>query len=275
MSREGTVAPAFDPNGTTHLRGRSVEFLFQPVVELGSPTIVCGYEALARIDGASPVVQLMESWVAGSGAADETALLELLPRFTAPLPRGLRLSLNVSAAAVVTDPIAVATAVAMLGPERPVCIEILEWGRHPDLPRALAMLADRLVQLGGPAWRLALDDVSPSLVDACLIRELRPHIVKTDLAEDPVAIEWVVRAAASVGADVVLEHVETVLQARAARAAGVRYGQGYLFGRPMTAERVADGAGHLDRPVSAEYTIRRSCEPRSAMRPEPTSALPA
>jgi EAL domain-containing protein (putative c-di-GMP-specific phosphodiesterase class I) len=47
----------------------------------------------------------------------------------------------------------------------------------------------------------------------------------------------------AVGATVIAEGIQTIEEADAVRGLGVRFGQGYLFGRPLDAQAIRGAAG--------------------------------
>ena len=102
-------------------------------------------------------------------------------------------------------------------------------------------MIERLNDLG---VRLALDDFGTEHSSLSRLRELPVQVLKVDRsfvrdlgADAPSAV--MVRAIATLGAglgmDVVAEGIETEAQRRLAPEAGCRFGQGYLFSRPIAA----------------------------------------
>lgn len=68
-------------------------------------------------------------------------------------------------------------------------------------------------------------------------------------AEDVALIEAIISMSRALDLDVVAEGIETEAQRRFLIASGCRYGQGYLLGKPVSAEEFAEL--HLRQPVSA------------------------
>lgn len=223
-------AAAFDPSAPSP----APSWVFQPIVDLrGGKAVRRGYEALARFEsGLDPQAVLESAWEQGRGEELELATVESLGRTLRRLPASYWYTFNVSARLLVAAPERVAHALLPLGARRRIYLELVEWGRHPDLIEALNRFGLALAAANGPLWRLAMDDISVSRENASLFRALWPELIKTDLIDDPHTIEWVIERAARVGAMVVAERIETVEQAEMVRAAGVELGQGYLFGRP-------------------------------------------
>ncbi len=88
---------------------------------------------------------------------------------------------------------------------------------------------------------LAITAVDPSYDCLTLVREMRPAFVKLDrgwvrgLAGDPARIALVralVALAAETNSGLIAEGIETEEELEALKDVGVRFGQGYLLGRP-------------------------------------------
>ena len=134
------------------------------------------------------------------------------------------------------------------GPERLV-LEITE---HDELPFDPAA-AQRLLHLRGRGVSVALDDFGNGYSSVGYLRRWPVDTIKIDRSLLPLAgaegafaaiddplelLDGVVALAAALGHDVVAEGVETAEDDRAVRAVGVRYGQGWLYARPMDAEHL-------------------------------------
>ena len=109
-----------------------------------------------------------------------------------------------------------------------------------------------LDMLVGAGIRVSIDDFGSGATSLDYLRKVRFDAIKidrsyiTNLGTDPVAMA-LVGALANIGRalnlNVVAEGVETEAQMRMVQAAGLTHMQGYLFGKPMPAERC--GAGGL------------------------------
>jgi EAL domain-containing protein (putative c-di-GMP-specific phosphodiesterase class I) len=148
------------------------------------------------------------------------------------------LAVNLSAEALL-DP----RATALLLPHgAAVGVEITEHTPVRDYGALLAV-TDHLKAHG---VHVAVDDAGAGFSSLRHVLQLRPSTIKLDLElirgidTDPVR-QSLTRSvdlfAGSMDSVVVAEGVETEAECRTLRALGVRYGQGYLFGRP--GERVA------------------------------------
>jgi len=153
---------------------------------------------------------------------------------------------------------ALVSAPSQLGPiiaaaDRRVVLEITEHVPVDDYPR----LAQALRGLDGDI-RLAVDDAGAGYAGLKHILEIRPHIVKLDVAlvrsvDTDIArqalIGSLISFATRTDATVLAEGVETAREFESLRQMGVTLGQGYLLGRPAPAgtwQRLARdiGTGH-------------------------------
>jgi EAL domain-containing protein (putative c-di-GMP-specific phosphodiesterase class I) len=160
------------------------------------------------------------------------------------LPSGAWLSLNVSPAMVV-DGHHLAHLIA--NRTRPIVLEITEHELIDDyrnLRFALAAL--------GRDVRIAVDDAGAGIANFAHLVELRPEFVKLDqhlvrgINADVsrqamvVALQHFARSSSSW---VIAEGIETEAELATLRELGLRYGQGYLLGRPAPAEAWAAPEG--------------------------------
>jgi len=111
-------------------------------------------------------------------------------------------------------------------------------------PGQLEML-NRLRAVGA---RLALDDFGSGYSSLARFSQLAFHAVKLDrsfvmrMFDDPAAhsvVAAVIPMAAALGVDVVAEGIETPDHRAALVRLGCRHGQGFLFGRPQSADVIA------------------------------------
>jgi EAL domain-containing protein (putative c-di-GMP-specific phosphodiesterase class I) len=147
-------------------------------------------------------------------------------------PPGLRLSVNVSLASLVSPDVVDALPADL----HEVVLEITEGSdAEPD-----AALEQMLEQLRGRGAVIAIDDWGRGFSNLDRLLRLRPQMVKLDLslvhglASDyhRATIRAVVAWADEVGVQVCAEGVETPDQRQALLDLGVHSAQGYLFGRP-------------------------------------------
>jgi EAL domain-containing protein (putative c-di-GMP-specific phosphodiesterase class I) len=209
--------------------------VFQPVVRLGTGEVVA-VEALSRFEPArfpTPGHAFAAAGAGGVGVELELlAARRALTRVPA-LPDGLRLSVNLSAEALL-DP---RTAELLLPFGSAIGVEVTEHTPVHDYD-ALVAVTERL-KAGG--LQVAVDDAGAGFSSLRHVLQLRPTTIKLDLAlvrgidADPVRralVRAVADVAAVLGSGLVAEGVETAAERDALLALGVRYGQGYLLGRP-------------------------------------------
>lgn len=238
---------------------KELSVVFQPQFDLMRQR-VSGFEALARWDSCTLGKVSPDLFIA---AAERTGLMEratgiLLEKALAAAvtwPAEVSLSFNLSALDLVSNRsignICRIVRDSGIDPER-LAFEITETVVMTDFERA----RDSLVVLAGMGCRIALDDFGSGYSSFAYIHRFPLHRIKTDrcfvtrLAEDDAIGHTILRAiadlSANIGVECLAEGVETEEELRTVRSAGIRYVQGYLFGKPMSAaeasERLAGGA---------------------------------
>jgi EAL domain-containing protein (putative c-di-GMP-specific phosphodiesterase class I) len=232
--------------------------VFQPIVDLSSGRTV-GYEALTRFDdGVRPDVCFANAAAAGLGAALESACLRAAQRDAIALPAGAWLSLNVSPALAA----AMVPLIAILEHgERDIVIEITEHAPISDYAGLTAALGGIRRHI-----RIAVDDAGAGYAGLKHILEIRPDIVKLDIAlvrgvdGDPVRralIAGMGAFARESGCVLLAEGIETPEELATLRALGVPLGQGYLLGRPAAIDDIV-AANQLGAGVAGRPSRRRS-----------------
>jgi EAL domain-containing protein (putative c-di-GMP-specific phosphodiesterase class I) len=155
------------------------------------------------------------------------------------------------------DDVAEALRASGLAPGRLV-LEVTESVLLADADVALA----RLAALRALGVRLALDDFGTGYSSLSYLQRLPVDVLKIDRAftaevasggRGAALARAVVTLAESLGLRTVAEGVETAAQHEALRAIGCRFGQGYLYARPMPAAALARflGAAGAGRPPGA------------------------
>lgn len=207
--------------------------VFQAIVDLQSGEAI-GYEALTRFaDGVGPDVRFAEAKAAGIGVDLELAALRTAIEAGAALPPDKFLALNVSPEVLLT---ARRRLVPLLDAvDRQIVLEVTEHSRIGDY-KAFKRAIERL-----PRVSLAVDDAGAGYSSLGHILELAPAFSKLDMSlvrgidNDPrreALVAGLVFFAASTGCSLIAEGVEGEEEADVLRRLGVRYAQGYLFGRP-------------------------------------------
>jgi EAL domain-containing protein (putative c-di-GMP-specific phosphodiesterase class I) len=219
------------------IRAGSHRAVFQPIVDLVTNRTV-GYEALTRFDdGTRPDLQFARARRVGLGHDLELVTTRRSLQESAALPSDAYVSVNVSASFLVES--SDLQSILRNFVERPIVLEITEHEEIDDYD------AVRLTLLGlGSNVSLAIDDVGSGYASLRHLLRLAPRIVKLDMewtesmeSEDNYvgAIVALTAMAERMGARLVTEGIETEAQLDLLRSLGVRYGQGYLLGRPVPA----------------------------------------
>jgi EAL domain-containing protein (putative c-di-GMP-specific phosphodiesterase class I) len=226
------------------IRGGNFSLVFQPIVALADRA-THHYEALIR-PGPMPdfPVTSPQDFVM---LAETLALAEELDIAVARLAcavaaqANVRIAFNLSAQSLQSEGfrdrlVAVLTSNTACKADL-MLIEMTETAEIEAVDEVIATAA-ALRSLGIP---FCLDDFGAGVADIRLMRTVLPDIVKLDgsymagLANggrDRAFVAGMVELARAVGADVIAERIETEAEAEALKNLGVRYGQGWLFGRP-------------------------------------------
>ena len=218
------------------LHGRAVQVAFQPVVQL-QDGLVRGYEALARFDRdhfASPVQAFAAANAAGLGVQLELLAIQRAFERLDDMPAGAWLSVNLSVEAVLTPTV---IALLMTHAHRGITVELTEHTQVDDY-EVLTETTDRLRAAG---ILIAVDDAGAGFASLSHILQLRPDIIKLDIAlvrdidTDPIRAA-LARALASfardMGTQLIAEGIETHAEHEKLRSLGVGLGQGYYMARP-------------------------------------------
>ncbi len=242
---------------------------YQPIVELATNKIE-SLEALVRWQPAEGPVLMPSSWIdLAEESGDIVAIGRWVLREACRQARDwqirlsrpdLRISVNLSARQFREHDI-VATVRAALDetglPGQSLMLEITESGLMRRTQSTIARL-DALRALG---VRLALDDFGTGYSSLSYLERFPIDTLKIDRTfvstsglVSPVA-RAIVDLGRTLGLEVIAEGIEQVDQARWLADLGCRYGQGYLFARPMGAAAVeillAEGDG-LARPAEPQ-----------------------
>jgi EAL domain-containing protein (putative c-di-GMP-specific phosphodiesterase class I) len=220
-----------------NLADRSLQTVFQPIVDLRTGGTV-GAEALARFT--APPFRAPDLWFAeaaelGLGTELEVTALRSALEQLAMLPAGLYLSINASPATIVSPEFR--TAMAAIPAER-VVLELTEHTGVDDYH----LFGEAIAELRSNGLRLAVDDAGSGFSSFRHILNLRPDIIKLDIAltrgidTDP-ARRALGSAMLAFGLDaynasIVAEGVETKSELTTLQGLGCHYGQGYYLGRP-------------------------------------------
>jgi EAL domain-containing protein (putative c-di-GMP-specific phosphodiesterase class I) len=218
---------------------------FQPVVDIEEDCRPYAYEALVRGTDGSSAADVLSS-VPSEKSLEFDAICRNLALDTAHM-LGLRgrLSLNISPSALCSVRHGIqSTLKAAKRVGFPADRLIFEVTEHEPLVETLR-LRRWLAICRNRGVRIALDDFGTGYSGLNTVLQIKPDIVKIDRAivnridRDPskqALVKGVVSACNGIGISVVAEGVESEAEANALRSYGIRYMQGYLFGRPTVGQ---------------------------------------
>jgi diguanylate cyclase (GGDEF)-like protein len=259
------------------LQPGAIRAVFQPIVRLGDLQPI-GYEGLARFPtppglvSLPPDVTLAAAGRSGLRGDLEVACWAAIAEGGAP-PAGRLLFVNVAPEAIRHPGFA---DLAGRLPSRLV-IELTE----QDAVQDIARLREALEPWIARGALVAVDDAGAGFTSLEYVAEIRPDFLKlcrgmvtgVDLDDSRQAVlRATVAFAREVGARVVAEGVERPEELAVLRAAGIDYGQGWLFGRPAepwpeTPERtggrpapVTPRGERVEAAVASAPTAREACE---------------
>jgi PAS domain S-box-containing protein len=213
----------------------SVTAVFQPIVELGSERRIA-YEALARFPGSpahTPDRWFADAWRVGLGIPLELLAAKVAAAALPQLPLGTGLTINASPPAVAAE----GFLSCFSDDAERVAIEITEHLRLDDY----AHVGTQLSALRDAGGKVAIDDFGAGYASLRHVLSMRPEWIKLDISlteridSDPVATALaaaMVSFADRIGSNLIAEGIESAAQASALDALGIRFGQGYFFGRP-------------------------------------------
>jgi EAL domain-containing protein (putative c-di-GMP-specific phosphodiesterase class I) len=204
-------------------------------------------EALARFPAdvrRGPELLLAEAELAGLGVELELLAFQSARERLQDLPPGIFLAVNVSPALALTPTFGAMLETLPLGR---IVFEITEHTPIDDY--AAIRFALSRARLEG--LRVAIDDAGAGFASFNHILALAPDIIKLDLslihgldsdANRRSLVRSMLNFAEQIGVELIAEGIETEAELDSLRQLGVRYGQGFLLGRPTAlAESVLAG----------------------------------
>jgi len=215
-------------------------FAFQPIVDIESQNVFA-YEALVRGKSNEPAGTVFAAVQPSElHAFDRAARLKAIG-LAASLGLTTGLSLNFLPQSLQTLPDAISSTIDAIRraglSERKVFLEVTEG----ELIQDLAGFSSTVNQYRASGIHLAIDDFGAGHSGLNLLADFQPDVIKIDIhlvrnidSRGPrqAIVRAVIQACDDLGIDVVAEGVETELEYRWFKRAGVRLFQGYLFGRP-------------------------------------------
>jgi diguanylate cyclase (GGDEF)-like protein len=226
-----------------------IHILFQPQFDIALNRTT-GYEVLARwrsptLGEVSPAEFIPLAERTGIISKITQSVLRKALAVSAELPKSIRLSVNLSALdlASTTAMEGIARQVELAGKPCRVDFEITETAVMRDMDQA----GDGLVALLALGSRIALDDFGTGHSSLTHVQKLPLDRIKVDrsfvaeVTSDPTSraiIKTTVDLCRNLGISCVFEGIETEEQLDALLGLGGTVMQGYLFGRPMSADKV-------------------------------------
>lgn len=210
---------------------------YQPIVDIeaarNGSTDVVGYEALARFPFAPPPVWFETASSHGlRGDLELSAIAASVSGFTPETPGFL--AVNLSDATLVSSRLR--EAVEGIDPGR-VVLELSE----SAVIRNYELTKRHIEALQDVGFRLAIDDLGAGEIDLWHMLRLNPDFIKIDMSlvrdlHNEPRNRALIRGVAAMGDDlgimVIAEGVESFQEEEKLLTIGVRYGQGYRYGKP-------------------------------------------
>ncbi|HTH96509.1 MAG TPA: EAL domain-containing protein [Stellaceae bacterium] len=227
------------------LRQHNIDIVYQPIVRLDDGK-VHHLEALSRISG----VESIGAWMR---FAEESGLIRDFDLMvTAKIAKSLedhakagwmpRIAINLSASSLQSS-LFLSHFEAALEPysafRKQLLIEVTETVAITDFPK----MAETLMTLRRKGHAICLDDVGAGATSFETLQSLPADFTKIDgsvlrgLASGKVhaaTMHTIIKMAQNKGSEVIVEHLETQSQIRTVREMGAHFGQGYIFGRPVS-----------------------------------------
>jgi EAL domain-containing protein (putative c-di-GMP-specific phosphodiesterase class I)/putative methionine-R-sulfoxide reductase with GAF domain len=208
----------------------------QPIVELSTMSLA-GAEALARFEGApprSPEIWFAEARHVGLGTELQLLAARRALEVATVLPEGAFVAINLDAHGLADE----ALPSLLASSPRTIVIELTESlaiDDYAELRRVLARLRSERVLI-------SIDDAGRGYSSLSHVVQVAPDLIKLDIEIirgidlDPVRrslVNAVVSFACETGSEIVAEGIEARDELEVLRSLGVRYGQGFLLGRPV------------------------------------------
>lgn len=245
--------------GRTAIPAGAITSLFQPIVYVNEESRMIAVEALARgprqTAYENPLALFAAARKDGSVSSLDKLCIQKALEGAALLPGYVGIFLNVHPQTLCDDcsfPAFLAESAARFGiaPQR-ITVELLEHARVHNCH--CQQLQATVKVLKGYGVKLAVDDVGSATDDLRRALVLDPDFIKVDgdivrgavgdLRQRAV-LHAITYQSKRCGAHVIAEGVEDPASLEVARLAGITYAQGYLLGRPVSADIVAARASN-------------------------------
>jgi diguanylate cyclase (GGDEF)-like protein/PAS domain S-box-containing protein len=275
MKQEAFARLELESDLRSALDSNKLEVAYQPIVNLSTGAIV-EVEALCRWNHPtkgfiSPAIFIP--------LAEETGLILQLGRWIMgeacsqlrewqdadPLFSNLGMSINLSGKQM-ENPDLILEIQAILDdteiePNR-IKLEITESEMMKDVPITIQCLRD-LRALG---VKLAVDDFGTGYSSMCYLSDFPINTMKVDQAfvqrlgdnrEDNAIVEAIITLGKNLSLTITSEGIETEKQLRTLQSLGCHFGQGYLFSKPLPADKLAE---YVAKPVVLEKLFKTAVE---------------
>jgi EAL domain-containing protein (putative c-di-GMP-specific phosphodiesterase class I)/ActR/RegA family two-component response regulator len=235
VTQRGPDGGPLDPDTVVDLIGAmGFRSVFQPIVDLRTGERA-GYEALTRFhDGTAPEQRFVEAAVGGYGPDLELATLASAVEASHGLPADAYVSLNVTPGLL--RPGSVMLQEVLGRASCPIVLEITEREAIDDYDAVRSTLSAL-----EPSVRLSVDDAGAGFASLRHVVMLEPDYVKLDrtwvsgIDHEPTKqamVAGLVHFANATGCTLVAEGIERSEEQAMLTDLGVRFGQGFLLGRP-------------------------------------------
>lgn len=232
----------------TLLRYANVVCLYQPIIDLENGRTV-GCEVLMRLADGDELIfpDAVLPVIARKGLAwrlDSLVLEKGLSEIATRLPPGdsFKIAFNLFPESVrfeALDRLIQSCLTHLARSDLVVNLEVIEQSYHERM-------IDDIHKLKSAGYLISVDDFGTGYSNLGMVMKLAPDFIKIDKSfvfemEDASVrsslIPQIVSIAAAVNSRTIAEGIENTLQASKLKTMGVHFGQGYLFGKPMDAER--------------------------------------
>jgi len=235
VPRQSRLDLAFEPG--------QIYPVYQPVVRLDD-LVVVAHEGLIRLrgDDCSPLQLLEMARTSGRLGELETLAARVVAQGYDYLKPGVHLTINLSAQAILQNAVRPDDILASLSAAgMDLGRFVVELTEH-DIVDDSAQLAEAVGFLRASGIRIALDDFGNGHSNFEMWHQISPEFVKIDrYLVDGIArsagklaiVKAIICVAATLGAELIAEGIETQDDLVVVRDLGIGYGQGYLLGRPQ------------------------------------------
>lgn len=231
---------------------RRLQLVYQPIIDLETQRVIA-VEALMRytdpVHGTIPVaLVLSEAQRLGLLPALSEQLLELsmqnLSHIRTRFPELRRVHLNISLAQLIDDSFTrMVTELTSQHPELELVLEVNETSMRDSTTKTIE-LVDAFARESRA--RLAIDDIGKAYTGLASLRDFPFSVWKVDCGvlqhfrheRSAALVRGLVQMTDELGVELIFEGIETEAQNEWLQELGGKFGQGFLFGRPVSIEEL-------------------------------------